>query len=86
MKKHTERVFSMEDGKIESILENNHLIFNIKKCPAILYMKDHNIEVDKNFCKSSTELVNKSIAKECGYNFSVEYDQEKGKCIQKFWR
>ena len=86
MKKHIEKVFSMEDGKVVSKLEDNHLVCNVKKCPAIYFMKDHKMEIDKNFCKSSTEIVNRSIAKECGYNFKVDYNQEKGSCIQEFWK
>ncbi len=49
-------------------------------------MKDTGSDIDKDFCLCSTELVNKSIARECGYEFSVKYDQQNGKCIQKFWR
>jgi hypothetical protein len=67
-------------------LKENHLICKVKKCPAISFMKDHKVEIDKDFCKCSTELVNKSIAKECGYSFKVDYDQEKGKCVQEFWK
>lgn len=86
MKKHLERTFSMEEGKFDLDYKDNELIFKVKRCPAIWHMKDNKLEVDKDFCKSSTETVNKSIAKECGYDFSLEYDQENGKCIQKFWK
>jgi hypothetical protein len=86
MRAHIKKVFSMEDGEVVFKMEDNHLICNIKKCPAIYFMKDHKMEIDKNFCKSSTEIVNKAIAKECGYNFKVDYNQESGSCIQEFWR
>ncbi|MCL5072764.1 MAG: hypothetical protein M1308_18000, partial [Actinobacteria bacterium] len=86
MKQHIEKVFSMEGGKVVFKIEDNYLVCNIKKCPAIYFMKDHKMEIDKNFCKSSTEIVNRSIAKESGYSFKVDYDQEKGSCIQKFWK
>lgn len=85
MKKHLERVFSMENGEFELEFENSKLAFEVRKCPAIWYMKDNDQEVDKDFCRCSTELVNQSIARECGYNFSVKYDQDKGQCVQKFW-
>jgi len=86
IKKHLERTFSMEDGKFDLDYEENKLVFNVKKCPAIWHMKDKKLEIDKEFCKISTEIVSAVVAKECGYYFSVEYDQENGKCIQKFWK
>ena len=76
----------MEDGKFDLDYEENKLVFNVKKCPAIWHMKDKKLEIDKEFCKISTEIVSTAVAKECGYNFKVEYDQENGKCIQKFWK
>jgi len=85
MKKHLEKVFTMEGGKFDIDYKNGEIIFKVSRCPAIWNMKDHNNSIDKDFCKCSTELVNKSIAKECNYNFSVEYNQEKGQCVQRFW-
>jgi hypothetical protein len=86
MKKHLERTFSKEDGKFEINYSDNQLIFKVKKCPAIWQMKDNKIEVDKNFCFISTDIVNKAIASKCGIDFSVEYNQENGSCMQKFTR
>jgi hypothetical protein len=86
MKQHIEKVFSMEDGTLEIELKENHLICKVKKCPAISFMKTSKVEIDKDFCKCSTDMVNSTIAKESGYNFKIDYDQEKGSCIQQFWR
>ena len=87
MEKHLKRVFDSEKGKYKiTSKKDKQIIFKVIKCPAILYLKKTGSEINKNFCLCSTELVNKAIAKECGYNFSVEYDQENGKCVQRFWR
>ena len=86
MREHLKRNFSNENGKFNLEYKNNKIIFKVKKCPAIWYMKNNGIKIDSFFCKTSTEIVNKAIAKECGYNFSVEYDQDNGKCVQKFWK
>lgn len=86
IKKHLEKTFSIEDGEFDLKFKDNRITFNVKKCPAICFMKDKKIEIDKDFCKYSTEVVNKSIAKECSYNFKVDYNQEKGSCIQIFWK
>jgi hypothetical protein len=86
MKKHLEKTFKMEDGEFDLKFNNNRITFIVKKCPAIWFMKDKRIEIDKDFCKYSTEAVNKSMAGECGYNFKVTYIQEKGSCIQEYWK
>ena len=86
MKKHLEITFSKEDGKFDTEFKDNQLFFKVKRCPAIWHMKDKKFEIDKEFCKCSTEIVNTVIAKESGYNFNLEYDQENGKCMQKFWK
>lgn len=86
MKNHLEITFSKEHGDFDLEYSSNHFTFKVKKCPAIWHMKSKKFDTDRYFCKASTEIVNTAIAKECGYNFSVEYDQVNGKCIQKFWR
>ncbi len=88
IKKHFEKVFSSENGEFNIVfIENeNKLIFEVKKCPAILHLKKNKIEIDKDFCKYSTETVNKVIAKESNYNFKVDYNQENGRCLQIFWK
>lgn len=86
IKKHLERTFTMEDGKFDLKFNGNRITFIVKKCPAIWFMKDNKMEIDEEFCKYSTEIVNKAIAKEGSYNFKVNYDQENGSCIQEFWK
>lgn len=97
MKKHLEKIFSLEGGKFNIDYKENELIFKVEKCPAIWNLKDRSLdideliddrnrEVDKDFCKAETYIVNKALAKECGFNFSVDYDQENGKCVQRFWK
>ena len=87
IEKHYRKVFDMEKGKYEFESDgSSEITFKVKKCPAVWHMKETGSEIDRDFCLCSTELVNKSIAAECGYDFSVEYDQENGQCIQKFWR
>ena len=85
--KHYRRIFDMECG--DYIIERDtdkEVLLKVKKCPAIWNMKEAGFIINKDFCFYTTELVNKVIAGECGYEFSVEYDQENGKCSQRFWR
>ena len=87
IKKHYSRVFDMEDGKYSFEGDNDQkVVFIVERCPAIWHMKDTGSDIDKDYCHCSTELVNKAIAGECGFKFSVDYDQDKGQCVQKFWK
>ncbi len=86
MKKHLERTFSMEKGVYELTYNTDELVFIVKKCPAIWHMKDKKIKIDKDFCKTSTDIVSKTISQKCGYCYSVQFNQKNGKCIQKFWK
>jgi len=74
IKKHLERTFFIEDGKFDLDYDKNKLIFRVRKCPAIWHMKDKKFDIDKDFCRYSTDVVGAVIARESGYNFSVEYD------------
>jgi len=87
IKKHYSRVFDMEEGTYS--LEGDgqqEVVFKVERCPAIWHMKDTGSDIDKDYCRCSTELVNQAIARECGFQFSVEYDQDKGQCVQRFWK
>lgn len=87
IRKHYEKVFDMEEGKCSfKTGGSGELIMEVQRCPAIWHMKDTGTEIDKDFCLCSTQLVNESMAEECGTGFSVEYDQDNGKCIQRFWK
>lgn len=84
---HINQVMNLENGDY-SVEGNNSdkLTVTVNKCPAIRYMINNNINIYNNFCKFSTELLNNVITDESGYVFSVKYNQNKGNCIQKFWR
>ena len=87
IKKHFSRVFDAEDGKYRFQKDTEEeLVFRVDRCPPIWHMKDSGAVIDERFCHCCTELVNTAIAEECGFRFSVDYDQEKGSCLQRFWR
>lgn len=87
--KHLKDVFDIEGGLYSINNYNNNLIVKIDYCPAIKPAKEHmekrNKSINKNFCKYSTELFGRVIEEETKYKFSLEYDLEKEKCIQKYW-
>ncbi len=86
MESYLKKNMKFEKGEYSIDWKNRMLILMVDQCPAIKNMQQKKLRISKNFCKFSTELVNNIITKEAGYRSSVEYNQNKGKCIQKFWK
>ncbi len=86
IEKHMKELMELEKGKYEVEKNIDSIIFKINRCPAIEHMKKNKMQISENFCRISTGLVSTEIAKAAEFKFSVNYDQEKGKCIQKFWK
>jgi hypothetical protein len=86
IEKHIKEVMDLEGGQYEVEKLKDSLTFKINKCPAIEYMKNKKIDISEDFCRISTGLVSRKIAEKAGYRFSVDYDQDRGKCVQKFWK
>lgn len=85
MRDHLERVFNAEGGKVDSEMDGDVLVFHVHRCPAIHHMKEKGYDIAPNFCEH-TRIVNDAICSRAGYLSSVEYDQEAGQCVQRFWR
>lgn len=86
IEKHIKELMDLEGGKYEIEKNGGSVTFKISKCPAIDYMNSKNMKISDDFCRISTDLVSKKIAENAGYKFSVDYDQDKGQCVQKFWK
>jgi len=82
---HWQKIFTIEGADFE--LENTGvgLALKVNKCPAIEYMNINNLTIFERFC-DHTRIINDEICSQAGYKASVEYDQERGCCIQRFWR
>lgn len=85
LRDHWEAVFDLEGGEYEMHLENDTLVLEVKRCPAVSHMKEHNYTIATHYCEH-TRIVNDAICTAAGYAASVEYDQEAGTCVQRFWR
>jgi hypothetical protein len=64
-------------------LSDDLLVLEVRTCPAIHHMKERGYKIAEHFCES-TRIVNDEICRQAGYSASVEYDQESGRCVQKF--
>lgn len=85
LKDHWQRIMALEDADFDLRLADDALVLEVKKCPAIRHMRAHGYSVSENFCES-TRIVNDEICRQAGYAASTEYDQDNGRCIQRFWK
>lgn len=82
---HWRRIFDLEEGGYAITREDGALVLTVTRCPAIHHMRGHGYGVAAHFCES-TRLVNEAVCAAAGYACSTEYDQEHGRCVQRFWR
>jgi len=85
LEEHWRRIFELEGGDYSLEYESETLVLRVERCPAIHHMKEHGYAIADRFCES-TRVVNEGICRRAGCACSVEYDQEAGTCVQKFWR
>jgi len=85
MRDHLEHVFRSEGGEVESEMDGDTFVFHVHRCPAIHHMKEKGYDIAPNFCEH-TRIVNEAICSRAGYSSSVDYDQEAGRCVQRFWK
>ena len=85
LRDHWDRIFTLEGGKFEQREEDGVLVLEVHECPAIAHMKKQGYTIDPNFCEH-TRILNEAICSRAGYQSSVEYDQEAGQCVQRFWK
>ena len=85
LREHWESIFSLEEGEFEIREEEGALILDVKRCPAIAHMQEHGYAIAPQFCEH-TRILNEAICAKAGYEASVDYDQEAGCCIQRFWK
>lgn len=82
---HWQNVFETEDGEFNISYDDDILVLEVSKCPAINHLKEKKMLYTDKHCLT-TVVVNKTICQEAGYDCSCEYEPGKGKCIQKFWQ
>ena len=85
IEKHFRDIFLIEEGDFDLYWDKDDvLVLEVHKCPAIYHMKEHGHLIADRFCES-TRITNEEICSAASLKCSVEYDQENGRCVQKFW-
>lgn len=81
---HWNRIFTVEGAEFLLYYKNRALVLEVKKCPAIRHMKIHKYHIFKYFCEH-TRIINEEICSQSGYQCSIDYNQNNGCCIQRFF-
>ena len=83
---HWDYIFTIENADFEIGYEENDVLFlQVKKCPAIYHLQEYNYQVADKYCEHC-QIINEEICHSAGYESSLEYNQDKGSCVQKFWQ
>jgi len=82
---HWQRIFELEEADVDLRYEGEQLVLQVHTCPALEYMRDNSEHIYPKFCEH-TRIVNQGICQPAGYECAVEYDQDAGCCVQRFWR
>ena len=85
LQKHWERIFALEEGEAETLLEGDTLTLRVTRCPAVTHMQEQGYAIAPHFCEH-TRIVNEAVCRAAGYTAEIEYDQAKGACVQRFRR
>jgi len=85
LREHWQTVFDLEQGEFEMHTQDGVLTLRVHRCPAIGHMKERGYAIADHFCEH-TRIVNEAVCKAAGYCSSVEYDQDGGRCVQRFWK
>ena len=85
LREHWQRIFDLEGGVVEFTMDGDVLVLTVHRCPAIAHMREHSYAIAPNFCEH-TRIVNDAICRAAGYAATVEYNQEEGRCVQRFWK
>ena len=85
LERHWRNIFTIEEADFELYYEDDMLVLNIRKCPAIGHMKSRGYKIFKEYCEH-TRIANEEICRLAGYACSVAYNQERGCCLQRFWK
>lgn len=82
---HWARVFELERGDVSIERTGDELVLNVHRCPALAHLRARGYPIADTFCEH-TRIVNDAVCRAAGYVAEVDYDQEAGRCVQRFRR
>lgn len=86
MKEHYENIYAIEGGEVDFEYTPDELIIKIESCPAVTHIKSLGMKPASLF-HETIRTVNETICQGTPFAFElVEYDEDTGKSIEKFYR
>lgn len=86
LEEHFRKIYDLEGGVVRFELSEDELRIEVEACPAVKHMRQQGYPVARLF-RETTDTVNRAICD--GTNFAaelVEYDEETGRSVQRFFR
>lgn len=79
-------VYETEGETVEIEQSENELVVKVGACPAVTHMRKQNYSVCPLFYET-TKTVNDALCEDTPYAAElVEYDEQTGRSVQRFWR
>ncbi len=82
---HWRGIMDLEDAEYGLTMDGDTLVLEVRKCPAVHHMKAQDYRVAASYCEH-TRIVNEAVCRAAGYEATVDYDQDEGRCVQRFRR
>ena len=86
LKDHFEKIYSIEGGDVDIVLNDDVLIIKVNKCPVMEHFKKNNVKAAELF-HETTRTVNEALCDGTPYIAEfLDYNEDPGSNIQRFTR
>jgi len=85
LKEHFERIYRIEGGDVEISLNDDELIIQVNKCPAVTHLRNNNRPIASLFYET-TKTVNEALCEDTRFkSMFSDYNENTGGNIQRFF-
>ena len=86
LEEHFRKIYDLEGTTVRFDLSEDELRIDVEACPAVTHMRKQGYPVARLF-RETTDTVNRAICEGTPYAAElVEYDEQTGKSVQRFYR
>ena len=86
LKDHFEKIYKIEEGKIDITISEDEMTLKVQACPAVTHMREH-AQLVASLFHETTKTVNEAICSGSDFAFELlEYDEQTGRSVQRFYR
>ena len=86
LKERLEEIYALEGGQIRVSFCEDELILQVEACPAVTHMRERGYPVARLFVET-TKTVNEALCEGTPFGAELlEYDEQSGRSVQRFYR